>query len=271
VAEPKPLTDFDSLTDALVGLSSDAGDRAMEYYQSSFTVEHKPDSTPVTEADYAAHEAIVAGLDILTPGVPVLSEEEPDVRFEQRRTWSQYWLVDPLDGTREFIRRNGQFSVNIALIEDHRPVIGVIHVPVSGVTYLAFRNGGAYKQHRGHIPVPIHTHVPLRKPPVVAVSRARRGARLERFLRQVGPHETVAMGSSLKSCLVAEGIADVYASFGPTSEWDTAAAQCVLEEAGGTLTDTDMQPLRYNLRESLVNPSFFASGDPAERWDRFLE
>jgi 3'(2'), 5'-bisphosphate nucleotidase len=259
-----------AVLEPVIDLTRDAGRRILEIYETDFEVAHKADHTPVTAADWAAHNAIAAGLDVLAPQWPVLSEEAPDIAFEERRAWHTYWLVDPLDGTREFVRRSGQFSVNIALVHDQRPVLGVVHMPISGATYFARAGQPAFKQDAGHLPRPIRARTRLHQPPVVAISRLRHGSRLERFLNHLGPHETYSMGSSLKSCLVAEGTADLYPCLGPTSEWDTAAAQCIVEQAGGLITDTNMQPLRYNTKDSLLNPEFFAFGDRSEDWSKFL-
>lgn len=265
-----PDSEAAALLGDVVALARDAGRRILEIYQGSYRVQEKPDRTPVTDADLAAHHALCAGLDLLTPQLPIISEEAPAATLQERRSWPLYWLLDPLDGTREFIRGSGEFTVNVALMRAGKPVLGVIHVPVSDVTYCAARGSGAFHQRRDDAPQAIHTRPHGTQPPVIAVSRARRGPRLHRFLTNLGPHQTVAAGSSLKSCLVAEGRADLYPCFGPTSEWDTAAAQCILEQAGGRLTDLSMQPLRYNRRPSMLNPPFFASGSPDYDWSRFV-
>lgn len=247
-----------------------AGQQIMEVYAREFNVEHKDDRSPLTEADMAAHHAIMAGLQALTPGVPVLSEEEAAIPFAERARWGCYWLVDPLDGTREFIKRNGEFTVNIALIEDHQAVLGVIYVPVSGVSYYACRGGGAFRQAPEGEPVAIRVRPWQGGQITVAGSRSHRDPRFAKFLDQFPEHEIISMGSSLKSCLVAEGKADIYVRLGPTSEWDTAAAQCVVEEAGGRLLDTAMQPLRYNTKESLLNPYFIVCGSGGTDWAQYL-
>lgn len=263
-------TDPCLLMGPVVEVAKRAGCRILEVYDSGFSVAEKGDRTPLTEADLAAHEATEAGLHRLTPDLPVLSEESADVPFELRRAWPRYWLVDPLDGTREFIKRTGEFAVNIALIDHTEPVLGVVYAPVLGVCYFGCRGQGAYRQEALDVPEPLATG-PRRTGPVrVAGSRSHRGENLNRFLAHLGEHELLPMGSALKACLVAEGSADLYPRLGPTSEWDTAAAQCILEEAGGRLTDTAMQPLRYNTKESLLNPYFFASGDPETDWSRYL-
>ncbi|RLA37378.1 MAG: 3'(2'),5'-bisphosphate nucleotidase [Gammaproteobacteria bacterium] len=247
-----------------------AGEAIMAIYSTDFAVEHKDDDSPLTAADMAAHHVLVDGLATLTPGLPILSEESAKIPFEERRTWTRYWLIDPLDGTREFVKRNGEFTVNIALIDAGRPVLGLVYVPVTGVCYFAVTDQGAFRRHGDGPTEAIHCR-PLSPGPItIAGSRSHPSAPLEAFLARVGPHEIMRIGSSLKSCLVAEGRADLYARLGPTSEWDTAAAQCIVEAAGGCVTDTRMRPLRYNTKESLLNPSFFVSGDPDEAWSRHL-
>ena len=219
----------------------------------------------------AAHHTIIAGLQALTPSLPILSEEEADIPFTERSGWRSYWLVDPLDGTREFIKRNGEFTVNIALIEDHQPILGVIYVPVSGVSYFACRDEGAYRLEPGGKARAVHVRAWRGGHIIVAGSRSHNDQRFVRFLAQFDDYTIISMGSSLKSCLVAEGKADVYVRLGPTSEWDTAAAQCIVEEAGGKILDTTMQPLRYNTKESLLNPFFIVCGDARQDWAKYLE
>lgn len=243
----------------------------MEAYATDFTVTIKDDGSPLTEADIAAHHTIVAGLAALTPDLPVLSEEQEIIpNFTERASWGRYWLVDPLDGTREFVKRNGEFTVNIALIEGHRPVLGVVSVPVSGDCYFACNGGGAYKQILHGAPHLIHVRTCKGDRCIVAGSRSHRTGRLEEFLANIGNYEVLSIGSSIKSCLVAEGRADIYPRLGPTSEWDTAAAQCVIEEAGGRMTDTSMRPLRYNTKDSLLNPHFLAFGDTQQDWSWYV-
>jgi 3'(2'), 5'-bisphosphate nucleotidase len=263
--------DLSALLGDAVRLAVLAGGEILKIYRSSeFSVEDKEDNSPLTAADLASHHAIVDGLATLTPGIPVLSEESATLPYAERSRWARYWLVDPLDGTREFIKRNGEFTVNIALIEDGVPVLGVVHVPVTGTTYSAARGLGAFKQVAGAERQPVHV-CPLGKGPVMVVgSRSHRGSSLDGFLERLGEHEMVGMGSSLKLCLVAEGLADVYPRLGPTSEWDTAAAQCVVEQAGGFVTTLDRKPLRYNAKDSLLNPFFLVFGDSSRDWSQYL-
>lgn len=247
-----------------------AGQRIVELYATDVCVEIKPDNTPVTAADHAAHDVLLCGLASLKPSLPVLSEESEHVPFDERHRWSAYWLIDPLDGTREFIRRNGEFSVNVALVINNRPVIGIVHAPVLDVSYMAIRGQGAWKQVETDDPVGIRVrNAPKRV--TVALSRSHsRSCPVQKFLDAIGSHDEIAMGSALKSCLVAEGIADVYARLGPTGEWDTAAAQVIVEEAGGCIIDTRRRKLRYNMRDSLVNPSFLVFGDDRIDWCEHL-
>lgn len=247
-----------------------AGQRIMEIYEGDFTVDIKDNDTPLTAADMAAHDIIHGQLQELTPELPILSEESADIPYATRATWQRYWLVDPLDGTREFVKRNGEFTVNIALIDQQNPVLGIVYAPAMGVYYYACRGQGAWKRDTVNQPERLHCRPWEGGHAIIAGSRSHRGTSLERFLENLGDYELIPMGSALKSCLVAEGKADIYPRLGPTSEWDTAAAQCVLEEAGGRLTDTAMQPLRYNTKDSLLNPHFFACGDPNFNWARYL-
>lgn len=262
--------DYPFLLEALRKIAYRAGRAIMEIYEQAYEVTAKSDQTPLTEADMAAHHAIMDGLAGLTPDTPILSEESRPAGFAERREWSQYWLVDPLDGTREFIKRNGEFSVNIALIDAQEPVIGVIYAPVIGSLYYAARGLGARKRLELDEPVAIHVRSRCPRKVVVAGSRSHRSPAFRRFLSRLPDYEVISMGSSLKSCLVAEGTADVYARLGPTSEWDTAAAQCIVEEAGGLITDTRMQPLRYNTKDDLLNPHFFVFGDRGIDWSQYL-
>jgi len=247
-----------------------AGEKILEVYNTEFSVEEKDDKSPLTAADMASHTTIVSRLEALTPEIPVLSEESAKIPYQERAAWQTYWLIDPLDGTREFIKRNGEFTVNIALIHDGVPILGVVYVPVSGVTYAACEGKGAIKETPGEGEQPIRVRKLSDEPVAVVGSRSHQGDSLKAFLARLGEHEIVSMGSSLKICLVAEGAADVYPRLGLTSEWDTAAAHCVVEQAGGSLTDLEMKPLRYNTKDSLLNPFFFVFGDSSRDWSSYL-
>jgi 3'(2'), 5'-bisphosphate nucleotidase len=250
----------------VVALARRAGDAILGVYGQQFEVTNKADRSPLTLADMKSHEIIVQGLRALTPDLPVLSEEDSDIPYVERRQWARYWLVDPLDGTKEFVSRNGEFTVNIALIDGHDPVLGVVHVPVSNTTYTGARGAGATRQIDREAALPIRTTVPAPTPLRIVGSRSHRDAVLDRYLPRLEPYQLVAVGSSIKFCLVAEGSADFYPRFGPTSEWDTAAAQAVVEAAGGRVLQTDGQPLRYNAKAEILNPHFLVSGDPERDW-----
>jgi 3'(2'), 5'-bisphosphate nucleotidase len=251
-------------------IARQAGRRILDIYESDYAVEQKADDSPLTDADLAAHATIVKGLSQLTPAWPILSEESSNIPFSERSNWSQYWLVDPLDGTREFISRNGEFTVNIALIQGHEAVLGVVHVPVQDTDYYGEVQTGAFVQHQGQAPQPIRVRPFTSGPARVVGSRSHRGNSLDAFLAKLGAHELVSMGSSLKICLVAEGKADVYPRLGPTSEWDTAAAHAVVTCAGGQAVNVDGSPLRYNTKEAFLNPFFIVYGDRSHDWLSYL-
>ena len=253
-------------------IAREAGEKILEVYNREFTVQEKDDKSPLTEADLAAHHHIVARLQALTPDIPVLSEESASIPFAERSQWVRYWLVDPLDGTREFVKRNGEFTVNIALIDTHESVLGVVHIPVTGESYLACRGLGAVKENATGEATKISVRPLAGDGPVMVVgSRSHRGDSLNKFLERLGEHEMIGMGSSLKLCLVAEGTADIYPRLGLTSEWDTAAAQAVVENAGGQVTGVDLQQLRYNTKESVLNPFFLVFGDERKDWSALLD
>ncbi|MEW8506951.1 MAG: 3'(2'),5'-bisphosphate nucleotidase CysQ [Candidatus Thiodiazotropha sp.] len=258
------------ILDELLQLARQAGDAILDVYNTEFEVERKADNSPLTAADRAAHNIIVSALAELTPDIPVLSEESSAIPYETRRHWQRYWLIDPLDGTREFIKRNGEFTVNIALIEAHTPTLGVVHAPVLKTTYYGVADSGAWKQEADGTAQSIHVAERRHQPTRVAGSRSHAGESLLQFLQNLGDHELLSMGSSLKLCMVAEGKADIYPRLGPTSEWDTAAAQAVVEAAGGRVTTLDMRPLEYNTGESLLNPYFLVYGDRAIDWSGLL-
>ena len=260
------MSEYAAILPDIVEISVQAGKKILEVYETDFSVEHKDDNSPLTAADLAAHNTIIDGLKSLTPDIPVLSEESASIPYETRKSWQTYWLVDPLDGTREFVKRNGEFTVNIALIEAERSIMGVVYAPVLDVTYAASEGQGAWKQQGSGEKVSIKVRGFPADKPTVAGSRSHRGDSLNEFLEKLGEHDLIAMGSSLKMCLVAEGAADVYPRFGLTSEWDTAAAQAIVEAAGGELVTLDMQSMRYNTKDSLLNPEFMAIGDKSYDW-----
>jgi len=249
-----------------VSISRRAGQEILHIYESDFDVETKADNSPLTAADRAAHQLICRELTELTPDTPIWSEESAAIPFSTRSLWSEFWLVDPLDGTKEFIKRNGEFTVNIALIRDNQPVLGVVHVPVHNRDYFGHRGGGSYLAERDGHPDAISVRKPAAVPRRVVGSRSHRGSSLESYLERLGEHVMVPMGSSLKICLVAAGDADVYPRLGLTSEWDTAAAQAVVECAGGRVVDLNGKRLMYNTKADPLNPFFIVYGDDSVDW-----
>lgn len=260
----------EALREGAIAIARSAAAAILDVYGTDFSVQHKSDASPVTAADMAAHRCIVAGLATLSPAIPVLSEEATHVvPPAERRGWPTYWLVDPLDGTREFVKRNGEFTVNIALVEAGVPVFGVIQAPVTGGLWHG-ADGFAFRRGVDGVDAPLRCRQPADGRLRVAASRSHRDARTSALMARIGDTEPVAMGSSLKFCLLAEGTLDVYPRFGPTSEWDTAAGQAILEAAGGSVVDPRGRPFRYNQRDTLLNGDFLALGDPALPWRDWL-
>lgn len=254
-----------ALLEGVIALAQAAGEAILTVYAQDFSSEAKGDGSPVTVADLAAHHVIVDGLALLTPGVPVVSEESPAPPLAERAGWPQHWLVDPLDGTREFIKKNGEFTVNIALIEGGKTVLGVVLAPALGQIYAAASGLGAWRI-EGVQRTRLSTR-PLPAKPMMMVSRSHREPATERLLAAAGDYEEASVGSSLKFCRIAEGLADCYPKPGNICEWDTAAAQCVLEAAGGAvLALPGLQPLAYGRREDFRLPSFLAVGQAGGSW-----
>ncbi len=251
--------------DELYGLIPDllviarrAGADIMEIYASTDIGEtRKIDDSPLTLADLASHESIMAGLGKLTPNIPILSEEAADISYAERKKWTYFWLIDPLDGTKEFIKRNGEFTVNIALIENGVPVLGVVCAPALDVCYYAVRGSGAFKVDGPAAAKRITTRACCAGEAIkVVASRSHSDARTQALLEKLGDYQCISMGSSLKLCLVAEGVAQLYPRLGPTMEWDTAAAHAIVSLAGGNVYDLAGNVLQYN-KENLLNPEFF--------------
>ncbi|UTW12494.1 3'(2'),5'-bisphosphate nucleotidase CysQ [Marinobacterium rhizophilum] len=261
----------ETLLDQIECIAREAAGVIMAVYQRDFGVTHKADKSPLTEADSAAHGLITARLAALTPAVPILSEEDT-ASFAGADAAGRYWLVDPLDGTREFIKRNGEFTVNIALIERGRAVLGVVWVPVQGLAYLGARGLGAFKQDAAGVrrPIAVAEHC-SGTPWKVVGSRSHASEATARWLSRLGCCELEAIGSSLKLCLVAEGRADVYPRLGPTCLWDTAAAQAVVEQAGGAVIGLDGTALCYADTEHLLNPYFVVHGRSDMHWPSLSE
>jgi len=261
-AEP----DLNILLSDVSALAVRAGRAIMEVYaQTDPGTTYKADDSPLTRADLASHHLLLKGLGRCTPHLPMLSEESAEIAYDERRGWDRYWLIDPLDGTKEFLKRRNEFTVNVALIERGTPVLGVVHAPALDVTYAAARGLGATKQQGRGPAKPIHVADYRTGGLKVVVSRSHAGPEIEAVLRTLDPVESISIGSSLKLCLVAEGAAHFYPRLGPTMEWDIAAAQCIVEEAGGSVTDLEGHPLRYN-KPSLENPSFLVRGEPPVAW-----
>jgi 3'(2'), 5'-bisphosphate nucleotidase len=264
---PEQLADW---LPAVIDIADAAGREIMRIYQTAFNVTLKHDRSPLTEADLAAQGIIAAGLAALTPEIAMLGEESPMPQFAQRRDWRRLWLVDPLDGTREFVKRNGEFTVNIALVEASEPVLGVVFAPARAVLYAAARGCGAFRRDADGNRTRIHATQSA--PPTLRIlgSRSHGDAVLDRMLARLGKHERISIGSALKFGLLAEGSGDLYVRRGATSEWDTAAGQAVVLEAGGCVVDLAGAPLRYNARDDLVNPSFMAYADRSRDWAALL-
>ena len=264
------MSTAEELREGVIAIAIDAGAAIMAVHGDDIAVRAKADHSPVTAADLAAHRCIVAGLARLTPDIPVLSEESAHtVSLEQRRAWSRFWLVDPLDGTREFLKGNGEFTVNIALVDDGVAVFGVIQSPVSGAVWHGAPGQGACRRD-GDAERAITTRRPATAPLRVAASRSHLDGRTAAMLERIGSHESIGLGSSLKFCLLAEGGMDAYPRLGPTSEWDTAAGQAILEAAGGCVLDLQGRPFRYNQRDTLLNGDFVALGDCRLPWREWV-
>lgn len=261
---------------ALLDIVRAAGEEILAVYRGSdFAVRSKADDSPLTEADLRAHRVIARRLKALFPALPILSEESTPPPFAERQGWRRYWLVDPLDGTKEFIERNGEFTVNIALVENGAPVLGVVGVPAQGVVFVGDCRGGKTRAYR----LDVRGRTVLRTKPMrgdairVVASRRHGGERLAAYLETIGGRfrvSKVSVGSSLKLCILAEGGADLYPRLGPTSEWDIAAAHAVLRAAGGDLMRCDGGAIVYNAKESLLNPHFLAFADATFPWREHL-
>jgi 3'(2'), 5'-bisphosphate nucleotidase len=256
------MRDLPALAEALLPIVAHAGAAIMQVYAAAFSVQHKDDNSPLTSADLESQRIIIEGLQRITPDIPILSEESATAPWAQRQTWRELWIVDPLDGTREFVKRNGEFTVNVALVVEHEPLLGVVAAPALGLAFWGAAGVGAFstptrgEQRRIHI-------VPPQQPLRVVGSRSHASKETAAYLARLGPHVVTQVGSSLKFCLLAEGKAELYPRFGATSEWDTAAGQAVLEAAGGHVTLMDGHRLRYNCRESVINGDFVAFSHPS--------
>ncbi len=250
-----------------------AGVEVMKYYrQGNYTAETKADESPVTSADIAANDILMDQLQTLTPDIPIISEEVGAVKLHERKDWSRYWLLDPIDGTGEFIIGSGDFAVNIALVENGWPTLGVIHAPDHCLTYYGQKNLGAFKDNFEASHAIRVAKYEENRPIKVAISRRQQLGLMGQYLNDDYDYDYVALGScSLKNCLIAEGGADCYLRIGVTGEWDTGASQCILEQAGGDILDSEFNPLSYNQRESLLNPDFVSLGSRDFAWQKIIK
>ena len=255
----------DELINNIIDLSRQAGFAIMEVYRTEFAIYTKEDKrrdeiyrSPITEADKRAHIIIVEGLKKLTPDIPVLSEEGQEISFDARSKWGSYWLVDPLDGTKEFVNKNDEFTVNIALLENNQPVLGVVYAPALNKLYFGSNEKGSFKANADDTFTPISVNSQVTSPVQIAVSRSHPSVKMNSFISQFAKYDLHPMGSSLKICSVSDGTVHFYPRLGPTMEWDTAASHAIIRAAGGELINIETnQPLEYN-KKDLLNPEFIA-------------
>ena len=247
-------------------VSIEAGKEILNFYNNDIEVTHKEDLSPLTKADLASNKIILESLTKLNSNIPILSEESL-VDWSIRKNWKKYWLVDPLDGTKEFIKKNGEFTVNIALIEGNNPILGVVYVPAKSLLYLAEKNKGSFKTNtkdklenfEGIQKILVSSQTNRAR---VIGSRSHSNATFDNWVKEKFPNaEIVQAGSSLKFCLIAEGEADIYPRFGPTSEWDIAAGHMIVNEAGGKIRTFQNDSIKYNTKENIINPEFYAIGN----------
>ena len=247
-------------------VSIEAGREILNFYHNDIEVTHKEDLSPLTKADLASNKIILESLTKLNSNIPILSEESL-VDWSIRKNWKKYWLVDPLDGTKEFIKKNGEFTVNIALIEDNNPILGVVYVPAKSLLYLAEKNKGSFKTNtknklenfEGIQKILVSSQTTRAR---VIGSRSHSNATFDNWVKEKFPNaDIVQAGSSLKFCLIAEGEADIYPRFGPTSEWDIAAGHMIVNEAGGKIRTFQNHSIKYNTKENIINPEFYAIGN----------
>lgn len=265
------------LAEKLIAICAEAGAAIVEVYNAAqrIDVEYKSDASPLTAADKRAHDIIVLGLQAMTPGWPVLSEEQDLPDFERRKRWHRYWLVDPLDGTREFVERTGEFTVNVALIEQGVATLGIVYLPVEKIAYIGIPEQAFAVKADGHSQTPLLVSSELQSEPVTVLSSSRyQGGKLECCIRRLTKYfdgmVQLQAGSALKFCYLAEGLCDIYPRFSPCCEWDTAAGQAVLEAAGGSLVDLEFNPLRYNQQQSIMSPNFYGLGRTGTNWKEVL-
>jgi len=250
---------YSSILPDVIKIADEASEKVLHIYQSDFKVNYKEDHSPITAADIASHDIIVKGLRQISRDIPILSEEGEEIPWEERKKWRRFWLIDPIDGTKDFTQRTGEFTVNIAMIEDGEPVMGVVTAPALKEAFWGIKGEGAHMRDRTGRVHRIRVAEPKDTLRVVA-SKNHLNEETRAFIDTLGAHETVQAGSSLKFCRIAEGHADIYPRMGPTSEWDTAAAHAVLVAAGGKVQTPEGQPLVYG-KENILNPNFIAAGN----------
>ena len=244
---------------SLIKIAKDAGFSIMEIYNTNFDHEKKSDNSPITIADLSSNEIICKSLKNLTPDIPILSEENAYVAFKERSSWNEYWLIDPLDGTKEFIKKNGEFTVNIALIKNHEPVFGLIYAPALEQIFWGCEDHGSFMRSCQNETKKLISSSEVSFPIRIVSSRSHKSKDLSEFLNNLDDYTENSLGSSLKLCLIASGQADLYPRFGKTSEWDIAAGHAIIKFAGGLITDMLGNDVKYNLKKDLINPNFFAA------------
>lgn len=265
---------YQALQEKLIGMVVDTRQGILAIYNDSdnWDVETKADDSPLTAADQYIHNQLMLGLSKLTDDIPILSEESELPAWEIRQSWSRYWIIDPLDGTKEFIKRTGEFTVNVALIENNEPVLSVVYIPVENSTFAAIKGQGSIRINEAGRKV--ITCNALKAPAKILASRSHRSEKLEGWLKKYeqlfGTYDVISAGSSLKFCRIAEGVADLYPRLGLTSEWDTAAAQLIVEEAGGVVLKSNGNALDYNTKDNILNPFFLVAGDKTQDWSALL-
>tara|TARA_B100001750_G_scaffold223195_1_gene213234 strand:+ start:560 stop:1357 length:798 start_codon:yes stop_codon:yes gene_type:complete len=247
------------LIEQLIEISKEAGKAILEVYNTDFDHQIKEDLSPLTNADTLSHNIIYERLKVLTPDIPILSEENSDIPFGIRSTWNEYWLIDPLDGTKEFINKNDEFTVNIALVRKHKPILGLIYIPVIKHTYWGSEDFGSFFIDADNKIKKIEVSKKMDNCMKIAVSRSHPSKELNSFLINIKNFKLLKVGSSIKFCMIASGAADLYPRFGPTSEWDTAAGHAILKYAGGRIITLNKNELEYNKKDSYLNKSFIAS------------
>ena len=253
--------DKNSLITSLIDLTQETGEVVMSYYQKDIDSEKKSDGTPLTIVDQKAHDHIFRGLQELTPDIPILSEESEDIPLNERQKWNKFWLVDPIDGTRDFLEGNDQFCICIALIENHKPIIGLIYIPTSKTHYYSINENESFKFSEGLLQK-ISCRVPNSPEKILIGHHSSGNKKLINFLEKRSDYELTEFGSAIKFCLIAEGFFDTYPRFGPCSEWDTAAGNCILKNAGGSVKNVTGEELEYNTKDNFLSEAFIASNQP---------